>query len=108
MPLNKSVAWMPLDAIGQAYVEWVLSQNSLPKLVNVVHPRPATWDVILRGLREELGNLPMIPFSQWMEKVNGLSANPTANDLEAVVRTIDFTDCSSILTGLTSACTEVT
>jgi hypothetical protein len=77
---------MPLDAIGQAYVDWVLSEDKLPRLVNVVHPRPTTWDVILRGLREELGgSLSLVPLSQWVKKLEAHSDSPTQEDLTAMV-----------------------
>jgi thioester reductase-like protein len=82
----QSVAWMPLDAIGQAYVDWVLSKDELPRLVNVVHPRPTTWDVILRGLRKELGeSVPLVPLSRWVSKLEARSDSPTQDDLTAVV-----------------------
>ena len=77
---------MPLDAIGQLYVDWVLSEDSLPRLVNVVHPRPTTWEVILRGLREELGgDLPIVPITDWVAKLDAHSTNPTKEDLESIV-----------------------
>ena len=77
---------MPLDAIGQAYVDWVLSEADLPKLVNVVHPRPTTWDVVLHGLREELsGDLPLVPLPLWVEKLEAHAAEPTKEDLENIV-----------------------
>lgn len=83
----KPVAWMPLDAIGEAYVDWVVSRDDLPPLVNVVHPRPTTWDVILKGLHEELGDgLSMTPLQDWVNKLEERSANPTAQDLQDIVR----------------------
>ena len=80
---------MPLDAIGQAYVYWILSQEKLPSLVNFVHPRPTSWDIILKGINEELSNnLPIIPLTEWVVKLESVSAEPTAEDLEVIVRPI--------------------
>ena len=80
------VAWIPLDAIGLAYVDWVLSASDLPPLVNVVHPRPTNWDVILHGLRQELGgSIPIVPVEEWVGKLEELAKNPTAEDLVRVV-----------------------
>ncbi|EKM59937.1 uncharacterized protein PHACADRAFT_206156 [Phanerochaete carnosa HHB-10118-sp] len=80
--LSGSVTWVPLDAIGEAYVDWVLAQDALPALVNVVHPRPTTWDVVLHGLRQELGdNLPVVPLEEWVMKLEERAKNPSAEDL---------------------------
>ena len=66
----QSVAWVPLDAIGQAYVDWILSDDELPSVVNVVHPRPVAWEAILRGMRSELGvSLPLVSLQEWVSKV---------------------------------------
>ena len=86
MVLIKVVDWMPLDAIGQTYVDWVVSTDDLPKLVNVVHPRPTTWDVILQGLRWELGyDITVVPLEQWVAKLEKHGTNPTTEDLENMV-----------------------
>ncbi|EKM50011.1 uncharacterized protein PHACADRAFT_130503 [Phanerochaete carnosa HHB-10118-sp] len=80
--LSGSVAWVPLDAIGEAYVDWVLAQDALPALINVVHPRPTTWDVVLHGLRQELGgNLPVVSLEEWVMKLEERAKNPSAEDL---------------------------
>ena len=85
------VAWIPLDAIGQAYVDWVLNKDDLPVLVNVVHPRPTNWDVILRGLRQELGDsLPIVPMEEWVGRLEKLAKDPVPDDLTRVVSLCTF------------------
>ncbi|KIP06795.1 hypothetical protein PHLGIDRAFT_118644 [Phlebiopsis gigantea 11061_1 CR5-6] len=65
------VAWMPLDAIGRIYSDWVTSNSDFPLLVNVVHPRPTTWDVVFRGICEELGSqLPVVTLNEWVSKLD--------------------------------------
>ncbi|GJE88440.1 acetyl-CoA synthetase-like protein [Phanerochaete sordida] len=76
--------WVPLDAIGEAYVDWVTADGALPAFVNVVHPRPTSWDVVLRGLREELGWLPVVPLDVWVAKLDAMSGVATADDLARV------------------------
>ncbi|GJE92597.1 acetyl-CoA synthetase-like protein [Phanerochaete sordida] len=79
------VNWVPLDAIGEMYVDWVNARDDLPALVNVVHPRPTSWDVVLAGLRAEVGgNVPVIPLDDWVSKLEALSTTATAEDLTRV------------------------
>ena len=75
-----------MDAVGQAYVDWTLTKEDLPALVNVVHPRPTNWDVILNGLRQQLGDsLPVVPVEEWVAKLEELARNPVPEDLVRVV-----------------------
>ncbi|EKM51562.1 uncharacterized protein PHACADRAFT_127221 [Phanerochaete carnosa HHB-10118-sp] len=79
------VSWVPLDAIGSAYIDWVVSDDKMPLLVNVVHPRPASWDVVLRGIKTELGrDLPVIPLDVWIAKLDIQSSAATTEDLARV------------------------
>lgn len=81
------VAWVPLDAIGQAYVDWVLSEGELPSLVNVVHPRPTTWEVVLRGVREELGGgVNIVSLGEWVAKLEARAEHASPQDLIDIVR----------------------
>ena len=84
-----------MDKVAPIVLDVVLSPESPPEVLNVVHPRPTSWDVILRGLREELGgNLPLVPLTEWVAKLETYSANPTKNDLEAIVRSpVPLTSC---------------
>lgn len=76
-----------MDAIGRMYIDWLLTDGELPPLVNVVHPRPTTWDVVFRGIQEELGyELPVVPMDIWVEKLEARAVDATAEDIENVVR----------------------
>lgn len=80
------VAWVPLDAVGQAYVDWVCSEDDLPGLVNVVHPRPTDWATVLVGLQKELGDrVPLVPPAQWMDELELRSTRPSPEDVENIV-----------------------
>lgn len=66
---------MPLDAIGRIYSDWVTSNSDFPLLVNVVHPRPTTWDVVFRGICEELGSqFPVVTLDEWVSKLDRAAA----------------------------------
>ncbi|GJE99727.1 acetyl-CoA synthetase-like protein [Phanerochaete sordida] len=91
--LTGPVNWIPLDAVGAAYVDWMLVCDVLPFLVNVVHPRPTTWDVVLRGLRAELGPcVGGVPLQEWIVKLEERAQDPSAEDLKQVpaLKIMDF------------------
>ncbi|GJF00089.1 acetyl-CoA synthetase-like protein [Phanerochaete sordida] len=76
------VDWIPLDAVGEAYIDWALARDELPFVVNVVHPRPTTWEVVLRGLRAELGErFGVVPVQQWLAKLEEHAQDPSAEVL---------------------------
>lgn len=77
---------MPLDAIGQAYVDWVVSNDELPELVNVVHSRPIGWNVVARGVSGELGTaLPVIPLDEWVSRLEECTNNATLERITQIV-----------------------
>ena len=78
------MTWVPLDAIGQVYVDWILAVDPLPTLVNMVHPKPTTWGVILRGLREEIsGDLEVVSLNEWVRRLE--DAEASCKDLSDIV-----------------------
>lgn len=76
---------MPLDAIGRMYIDLLFPDAQLPQLVNVVHPRPTSWSEILNGLSSELGNLPIIPLTEWVSRLEAKSTHAGAHDINDVV-----------------------
>ena len=80
------VSWVPLDAIGKMYIDLLFRDAQLPQLVNVVHPRPTSWSEILNGLSSELGNLPIIPLTEWVGRLEARSTHAGAHDIDDVVR----------------------
>ena len=102
------IFWTPSDAIGGIYVDWILRRDDLPPLVNVIHPRPTTWNIILNGLCEELGvRLAVTPLRDWVQKLEERSANMTSQDLKHIVSA--DAPCSSTISSnrLVSACAEI-
>ena len=80
------MAWVPLDAISQAYADWVLSSDELPDFVNVVHPHPIGWDVVIRGFNEELGtSLPIVSLDEWVLKLEQRLHTTTLDQIAEVV-----------------------
>ena len=77
---------MPLDAIGDMYVDLLVSREPLPPMVNVVHPHPTTWEDVLANVRDELGgHIPYVSMDEWIDKLEILSANASNDDLQRIV-----------------------
>lgn len=80
------VAWVPLDTIGEIYVEWMFSPSALPPLLNLVHPKQTSWDVVIKGIMQGLGKpLPVVPFDKWIRQLGKLSANASKEELSSIV-----------------------
>lgn len=78
---------MPLDIIGHIYADWISSSRALPSIVNLVHPQPTSWDVIVKGVMDGLGEpLPVVPLNEWMREVDALSADAMIHELGNIVR----------------------
>lgn len=69
------------------YAAWVTARGPLPRLVNVVHPRPTTWDAVLRGVMAGLAALlPVVPAAAWVQRLDALAASGDAGAVARVVR----------------------
>ncbi len=75
-----------MDAVAGIVRDIVVSDEPVPKTVNVSHPRPVLWNEVFKLLNDALdANLPMIPYAKWLKKVEALSQDPTPKVLEDVV-----------------------
>ncbi|KAJ7236073.1 acetyl-CoA synthetase-like protein [Mycena haematopus] len=85
------VAWVPPEAVARAIVDAALSAEKPPFAVNIVHPRPVSWDFIISAMAET-AQLPLVPFADWVQQLQERSAKATAEDLEKIpgIKLLDF------------------
>ena len=70
-------------------MDWVTSGNSLPALVNIVHPRPTTWDIIYGGIRRAIGrDMPEVPYSEWLTKLEERALDAGDEDVITLVSVV--------------------
>ncbi|KAF7370103.1 Acetyl-CoA synthetase-like protein [Mycena sanguinolenta] len=92
-PSNSSgiVAWLPPAAISRAIVDVALKPEKPPFAVNLVHPRPISWDFVMSTMAST-AQLPLIPFTDWVQQLQDRSSDATAEDIAELpgVMLLDF------------------
>ncbi|KAJ7144760.1 putative aminoadipate reductase [Mycena crocata] len=92
-PSNPSgvAAWLSPEAVAHAIVDVALHPEASPFAINLVHPRPVRWDVVMSSMAN-IAQLRLVPFADWVQKLQALSTNATAEDMEAIpgIKLLDF------------------
>ncbi|KAJ7613299.1 acetyl-CoA synthetase-like protein [Mycena polygramma] len=85
------VAWLSPEAVSHTIVDAATSTAKLPFAMNLVHPRPVPWDRMMSTFARE-AQLPLIPFSDWVEQVQVHSSAATAEEIDKIPATklLDF------------------
>ena len=83
---SQPIEWIPMDAVADAFVDFLVSREPLPELVNLVHPHAVPWSTVIHNINEQLATpLPIIPFQEWVAKLEAVSDNATAEQLDKIV-----------------------
>ncbi|THG96088.1 hypothetical protein EW026_g5678 [Hermanssonia centrifuga] len=83
--LEGCVSWIPMDAVADTVLDLIVSPNDPSLVLNVVHPRPSPWNDVIKAINEELRQrLPLVPYAQWIGKLEVLSADPDPQQLENI------------------------
>ncbi|KAJ7886913.1 hypothetical protein B0H13DRAFT_1627705 [Mycena leptocephala] len=85
------MAWLTPEAVSHAIVDAALSTEKPPFTVNLVHPRPVSWDLVMSTMAGA-AQLPLIPFADWVRNLEVRSARATAEDIEKIpgIKLLDF------------------
>ena len=76
-----------MDAVAFAVSDLILTPQTLPLLVNVVHPRTTAWHEILENINKHIAEpLPFTDFNSWVQQLEAHSESATVEDLERMVR----------------------
>ncbi|KAJ6491913.1 acetyl-CoA synthetase-like protein [Mycena sanguinolenta] len=84
-----TIAWITPEAVSHTIVDAALSSETPPFAINLVHPRPVSWDFIMSALAVQL---PLIPFADWVQQLQDRSTTATAKDIEKIpgIKLLDF------------------
>ncbi|KAJ3557049.1 hypothetical protein NM688_g1689 [Phlebia brevispora] len=91
--LNEPATWIPVDAVAGSFVDLMFSPRKLPVLVNLVHPRPVTWQQLVDAIGEELHvPISVLPMAEWLEKLEILAedADPEVMDKVPAIKLLGF------------------
>ncbi|KAG8854181.1 hypothetical protein FRB96_007737 [Tulasnella sp. 330] len=80
------VAWLAIDEAASAILE---ARNSSSPVLNIVHPHTMPWSYIMRSVSSLL-NLPLVPFSKWVGKLDDAAKDPNALKSNPALALLDF------------------
>ncbi|THV07008.1 acetyl-CoA synthetase-like protein [Dendrothele bispora CBS 962.96] len=66
------ISWIPVDYAAHILVNYIRadfgSRNS-PSILHLAHPNPISWSTIAEGIRAELGNIALVPYAEWLARL---------------------------------------
>ncbi|CAL1703617.1 unnamed protein product [Somion occarium] len=89
----ENVSWIPVDVVASAVVEITHSSSATSDVLNIVHPQPVPWNNVFSDIAKTLGSMSgqpvqLVPYADWLAKLEQYSTSPTQSDLDAMVRII--------------------
>ncbi|KAF9067129.1 putative aminoadipate reductase [Rhodocollybia butyracea] len=94
------VSWIPMDAVSEILLDVGFGTERPPMAMNVVHPKPIPWTSVMQSLRAilirekqlESNALRVVPFKQWLAKIEDYGKAPTEEDLKNIpaIKLLDF------------------
>ncbi|CAL1709603.1 unnamed protein product [Somion occarium] len=86
--LDGVVSWIPMDSIARAIVDFALAPSALPEVLNIVNPNSVPWNNVFGSVADVLSGtgkpLPLVPFAEWLAKIEAASPNATTKDFEQI------------------------
>jgi hypothetical protein len=81
-----------MHAVSKAMLDVGFTEAQPPVVLNIVHPRPVEWPTITRDVNDALlaanvttDILPMVPFAQWFEELEGRAKTAAGLDFSDIV-----------------------
>ncbi|KAJ6457360.1 putative aminoadipate reductase [Mycena sanguinolenta] len=100
------VAWLPPAAISRAIVDVALKPEKPPFAINLVHPRPIPWNLVMSTMANT-AQLPLIPFTDWVQQLQDRSLGATAEEIADLpgIMLLDFLKATASEGGGVEFCT---
>ena len=85
-------SWIPPHAVSDAILDVAFADEEPPLIVNLVHPRPTAWESVMQPISEVMYQkrltpfpLPLIPFTEWVQRLEKRAVNTSEEDVGRVV-----------------------
>ncbi|KAJ7443002.1 putative aminoadipate reductase [Mycena latifolia] len=88
---TSSIAWISPEAVARTIVDAALCTERPPFALNLVHPRPVSWDTIISNMAR-IANRKLIPFAEWVRQLEARAARATPEDIKNIpgIKLLDF------------------
>ncbi|KAG2047412.1 putative aminoadipate reductase [Suillus hirtellus] len=91
LSLSRFVSWIPPHAVSNAILDVAFAEEEPPIAVNLVHPRPTAWKMLMQPIADALVKrkvtsypLPLVPFSEWLEKLESSAKDLSQETMERI------------------------
>jgi thioester reductase-like protein len=84
------VSWLPVNVVADSISEVALSSAKPKPALNLVHPAPVPWKIIMAALAEalrvaKLGDVALVPYETWLATLAQRAQNASEVDLQKIV-----------------------
>ncbi|KZP16286.1 putative aminoadipate reductase [Athelia psychrophila] len=100
LPDAQGVAsWLPMDVVSRAIMDVALSKEAPSIALNIIHPKPSQWSTVITSVASAMQRagitrrrLPLVPFSEWFERLEQRSKNADANEIAKIpaIKLLEF------------------
>ncbi|TFK33797.1 hypothetical protein BDQ12DRAFT_715644 [Crucibulum laeve] len=94
------ISWLPMDVAAQVILDVGYSADSPSMALNLVHPKPITWECIIGEIRNAMassskltvGSIPLVSFGEWHANLENHARDASEEDLKHIpaIKLIDF------------------
>nr|GAT45908.1 acetyl-CoA synthetase-like protein [Mycena chlorophos] len=104
-----SVSWILPETVAQTIVDVALLSSEIeqPFALNLVHPRPVSWDAVFGAMARE-AKVPLVPLAEWIAQIGAQAKTATAKDLKRVpaIKLMEFLKAAAAGAGQVQFSTE--
>ncbi|KAF8154567.1 hypothetical protein B0H34DRAFT_661311 [Crassisporium funariophilum] len=92
-------SWLPMHSVSQAILDVALSDSKSADALNLVHPRPVSWEVLMSDINDALvqegvsaSRIPVVSFKEWFSLLEARSINATDDVIKQIpaIKILDF------------------
>ncbi|KAF8901181.1 acetyl-CoA synthetase-like protein [Gymnopilus junonius] len=92
-------SWVPMHSVAQTILDIALSEKPTSPALNIVHPRPVTWNSVMGSINDALvqegvipNKLPIVDFTTWFSHLESHSRSSLEDVLKEIpaIKLLDF------------------